>query len=68
MRKEVEIQHSIPRIDFKGVTLFFNSSLFVINAFVLTLPKIAYPPSPIISYSLEDFSKQTFHLELTFWT
>jgi len=68
MLREVEIQHFIPRIDFKGVIPSFNSSLFVINAFVLTLPKIAFPPSPIISYSLVDFSKQTFDLELTFWT
>jgi len=66
MLSEVEIQHFIPCIDFKGVIPSFNSSLFVINAFVLTLPKISFPPSLIISYSLKELQKSTFDLELPF--
>jgi len=67
MFKEVEIKHpTTPCIDFKGVIPSFNSPLFVINAFVLVLPKTFFPPSPIISYSSIDLQKSTFDLELPF--
>jgi len=66
MLREVEIQHSIPCINFQGLIPSFNSSLFVINAFVLTFPKIVFPPSPIIPYSSKDLRKSTFDLELPF--
>ena len=63
MLREVEIQHpTTPCIDFKGVISSFNSSLFVINVF----PKIAFPPSPIISYSSKELQKSIFDLELPF--
>jgi len=67
MLREVEIQHPITSgIDLKGVIPSFNSSLFVVNAFVLVLPKICFPPSPIISYSSKELQKLTFDLELPF--
>ena len=67
MLREVEIQHPItPCIDLKGVIPSLNSSLFVVNAFVLVLPKICFPFSPIISYSSKELQKLTFDLELPF--
>jgi len=69
MCREIKIQHpTIPCIDFKGVISSLNPSLFVINSFGLILSKIVFPPSPFISYSSKDFSKETFDLELPFWT
>jgi len=69
MLREIEIQHlTNPCIDFKGVIPSFNSSLLVINTFVLTLPRIVFPSSPIIPYSSKDLQKSISDLELPFWT
>jgi len=66
MFRKVEIQHSTdPCIDFKGVIPSINSSLFVINTFVLVLPKIVFPPSLFILNTSKEFSKIFF--ELPFW-
>ena len=66
MLREVEIQHPTVSCIKKGVIQFLNSSSFVINSFVLVLPKIVFPPSPIIPYSSKDLQKLTFDLELPF--
>ena len=69
MLREVEIQHpTAPCIDFKGVIPSFNSSLLIINTFVLTLPKIVFPSSRIIPYSSRDLQESISDLELPFWT
>jgi len=44
----------------KGVILFFNSSLVVINAFVLVLPKIVFPPLSFILHTSKEFPKIIF--------
>jgi len=63
MHREVEIEHpTVPYIDHKGVISSSNSSLFVINDFVLVLPKTVFPPSPIISYALKEMQKSTIDL------
>jgi len=65
MLREVEIQHpTLSCINNKGVIQFLNSPSFVTNSFVLVLPKIIFPPSPIITYSSKDLQKSTFDLEL----
>jgi len=67
MLREVEIQHpTTPCKDLKGVIAPFNSSLFVINTFVLVLPKIASPPSSYILNTSKEFPKIFFDLELPF--
>jgi len=67
MLREVEIQHpTILCIDFKGVIPSINSSLFVINTFVLVLPKIVFPPSSFILNPSTEFPKIFFELELPF--
>ena len=69
MLREVEIQHhKAPCIDFKGVISSFNSSLLVINTFVITIPKFFFPSSPIIPYSSKDLQNSISDLELPFWT
>jgi len=67
MLREVEIQHPTnPCIDLKGVIPSFNSSLFVVNTFVLVLPKIVFPPSSFIINTSKEFPKIFFNLELPF--
>ena len=67
MLREVEIQHPTnPCIDLKGVIPSFNSSLFVVNTFVLVLPKIVFPPSSFIINTSKEFPKIFFDLELLF--
>jgi len=67
MLREVEIQHpTTPSIDLKGVISSFNSSLFVVNTFVLVLPKIVFPPSSFILNTSKEFPKIFFDLELPF--
>jgi len=64
MLREVEIQHpTAPCIDFKGVIPSFNTSLFVVNTFVLVLPKIVFPPSSFILNTSKEFPKIFFDLE-----
>jgi len=57
MLREVEIQHPTVSCINKGVIQFLNSLSFVINSFVSVLPKIVFPPSPIIPYSSKDLQK-----------
>jgi len=66
MLREVKIQHPTVSCINKGVIQFLNSPSFVINSFVLVLPKIFFPPLPIIPYSSKDLKKLTFDLELPF--
>jgi len=66
MLREVEIQHPTISCINKGVIQFLNSPSFVINSFILVLPKIIFPPSPIIPYSSKDLQKLTFDLELPY--
>jgi len=66
MLREVEIQHPTVSYINKGVIQFLNSPSFVINSFILVLPKILFPPPPIIPYSSKDLQKLTFDLELPF--
>jgi len=61
MLREVEIQHPTTScIDLKGVIPSFNSSLFVVNNFVLVLPKIVFPPSSFILNTSKEFPKIFF--------
>ena len=67
MLKEVEIQHHTTTcIDFKGLIPSFNSSLVVINAFVLVLPKNVFPPLSFILNTSKEFPKIMFDFELPF--
>ena len=67
MLREAEIHHPItPCIDLKGVIPSFNSSLFVVNAFVLVLPKIVFPLLSFILNTSNEFPKIIFDLDLPF--
>jgi len=67
MLREVEIQHpTTPCINFKGIIPSINSSLFVINTFVLVLSKIIFPPSSFILNTSTEFPKIIFDFELPF--